>query len=197
MSLNPHRQEWGIMTDKRRREQLCVCVYVREKERWHFPQTAWIEAKSGSVWVKVVNVTLMNATLALAGSVSCQCVMSPNEGELPVPLSPGLSPLMSFWINQCWWPPISWPVLYPFSVHLSPHALLHSYPSPGLVTLPRNEPSRPPYIIFQHSLSPEYLFVGQSAFAMFEDSDIQISCDRHCCCCLMLRLRLCVWKNER
>lgn len=69
---------------------------VLEKERRDFPQTAWTEAKSSSVCVKVVNVTLMSATLAPAGSVSCQCVMSPNEGELPVPLCPGLSPLMSF-----------------------------------------------------------------------------------------------------
>lgn len=56
------------------------------------------EAKAGvkAVCVKVVSVTLMTATLTPAGSVSCQCVMSPNEGELSVPLCPGLSPLMSF-----------------------------------------------------------------------------------------------------
>lgn len=142
MSVNPLRQEWGIMIEKRTREQ----EEDRKRERWDFPQTAWTEAKSGSVWVKVVNVALMSATLAQAGSVSCQCVMSPNEGELPVPLCPGLSPLMSFWINQCWSPTtIPWSILYPFPVHLSPHV---SYPSPDLVTLPRNEPSRPPYIPF-------------------------------------------------
>ncbi len=97
MSVNPQRQKWRIMIEGRMGEQqrVCVCACVYACVRWNFPQTAWTEAKRGSVWVKVVSFTLMSATLALAGSVSCQCVVSPNEGELPVPLCPGLSLLMS------------------------------------------------------------------------------------------------------
>ena len=147
---------------------VCVCVCVLERDRWDFPLTAWTEAKSGSVSVKVVSVTPMSATLAPAGSVSCQCVMSPNEGELPVPLCTDLSPLMSFWINQCWCPP---PISrgtssIPFESACPPFAYPHWYPSPGCVTLAHNEPSRPPYIPFQHALSPncECLFVGQPDF---------------------------------
>lgn len=150
-----------------------MCVW----ERWDFPHTTWIEAKSASVWVKVVNVTLMSATLARAGSVPCQCVMSPNEGELPVLLCSRLSPLMSFWINHCWFahPHL---LVHPPSLFSSPPQLsLHSNPSHSLVTLPHNEPSRTLNIPFPCPLSPncDYLFVRQSAFAMFEDSDIQIS----------------------
>lgn len=69
-------------------ETVCVCVLKREAEETH--------KQSGSFYVRVVNVTLMSDTLAQDGSVPCQCVMSPNEGELPVPLCTGLSPLMSF-----------------------------------------------------------------------------------------------------
>lgn len=127
----------------------------------------------------------MSATLAPAGSVSCQCVMSPDEGELPVPLCPVLSALMSFWINQCWFPPPLSPG--PPSIPFQLQILTYSPPLPCLFELvpitwpchpiPHNEPSRQPYIPLQHSLSTncEYLFVGQSAFPTSEDFDVQIS----------------------
>lgn len=139
----------------------------------------------------------MTATSTPAGSVSCQCVMSPNEGELSVPLCHGLSPLMSFWINLCWYPstqPISCSILFtvlypalPVSSHLtmSPHQ--------------HNEHSKTPFISFQHFLFPncEYLFVGQLVLPMFKNRVIFNPFMAHCqCCyCLQLILTFCVFEN--
>lgn len=144
MPVNTQRQKWEIMTEK---EQESNNVW----ERWDFLHTACIEARSGSVWVKVVNVTLMSATLAQAGSVSCQCVMSPNEGELPVPLCPGLSPLMSFWINQCWSPPSPGPFSFPFRFTPPPQPLYtltrHLALSPHPIMSPQEHLIAPSHIL--------------------------------------------------
>lgn len=93
--------------------------------------------------------------------------------------------------------PTSWSIFYPFSVRLSPLASLHWSPSPGLVTLPHNEPSRTPHIPFQHSLSSkcEYLFVGQSASPCLKTVVYRsLHMWLHWLHCLELRLSFYDWK---
>jgi len=139
-------------------------VLKRERER-DFSQTNLVP-----FCMEVVSVTLMSATMVQAGSVPCQCVMSPNEGELPVPRPVSTNELLN---KSVLVPPLlsPGPTSIPFQFTYPPMSLCSRAHHLTLSPYAHNEPSRPPSIPFQYSLSDRYgyLFVGQPVFPMLED----------------------------